>query len=193
MPSVWPEPFGLVGIEAGCVGLPAAGFGVGGIPDWLRPGETGELASRKSTNGEQPGLADAHRSRTQRSGPSRTPGELGRGGWLRNSICLGIWTRCWMCWDRPALITRSRNRRSRPGWGRSFAISENQRSPKSACKRNRLPGVGDSIGDVPNDRRARPADETRLDRASMSSQSCLTRNWRKIVQSHCQPDQGRQN
>ncbi len=44
VPSTWPEPFGLVGIEAGCVGLPAVGFAVGGIPDWLLPGETGELA-----------------------------------------------------------------------------------------------------------------------------------------------------
>jgi glycosyltransferase involved in cell wall biosynthesis len=44
VPSVWPEPFGLVGLEAGCVGLPAVGFAVGGIPDWLLPGESGELA-----------------------------------------------------------------------------------------------------------------------------------------------------
>ena len=29
VPSVWPEPFGLVGVEAGCVGLPAAAFDVG--------------------------------------------------------------------------------------------------------------------------------------------------------------------
>jgi glycosyltransferase involved in cell wall biosynthesis len=44
VPSVWPEPFGLVGIEAGCVGLPAVGFQVGGVADWLIPGETGEAA-----------------------------------------------------------------------------------------------------------------------------------------------------
>jgi glycosyltransferase involved in cell wall biosynthesis len=44
MPSVWPEPFGLVGIEAGCVGLPAVGFAVGGIPEWLIAGVSGELA-----------------------------------------------------------------------------------------------------------------------------------------------------
>jgi glycosyltransferase involved in cell wall biosynthesis len=42
--SVWPEPFGLVGLEAGCVGLPAVAHAIGGIPDWLRPGESGELA-----------------------------------------------------------------------------------------------------------------------------------------------------
>jgi glycosyltransferase involved in cell wall biosynthesis len=44
VPSVWPEPFGLVGVEAACTGLPAVAFAVGGIPDWLRPGQSGELA-----------------------------------------------------------------------------------------------------------------------------------------------------
>jgi glycosyltransferase involved in cell wall biosynthesis len=57
VPSVWPEPFGLVGIEAGCMGLPAVGYAVGGIPDWLIPGHSGELAP-----GDPPtvdGLAEA--------------------------------------------------------------------------------------------------------------------------------------
>jgi glycosyltransferase involved in cell wall biosynthesis len=45
VPSVWPEPFGLVGIEAACVGLPAVAFAVGGIPEWLVPGESGEIAA----------------------------------------------------------------------------------------------------------------------------------------------------
>ena len=44
VPSVWPEPFGMVGVEAGCLGVPAVGFAVGGIPDWLEPGVSGELA-----------------------------------------------------------------------------------------------------------------------------------------------------
>jgi glycosyltransferase involved in cell wall biosynthesis len=44
VPSVWPEPFGLVGVEAGCVGLPAVGYATGGIPDWLIPGTSGESA-----------------------------------------------------------------------------------------------------------------------------------------------------
>ncbi|QOV90632.1 glycosyltransferase family 4 protein [Humisphaera borealis] len=44
VPSVWPEPFGLVGVEAGCVGLPAVGYATGGIPDWLSPGVSGESA-----------------------------------------------------------------------------------------------------------------------------------------------------
>ena len=57
VPSLWPEPFGLAGIEAGCFGVPAVGFAVGGIPDWLIPGQSGELAP-----GDPPtvqGLADA--------------------------------------------------------------------------------------------------------------------------------------
>jgi glycosyltransferase involved in cell wall biosynthesis len=44
VPSLWPEPFGLVGLEAGSLGLPAVGYSSGGIPDWLMPGQTGELA-----------------------------------------------------------------------------------------------------------------------------------------------------
>jgi glycosyltransferase involved in cell wall biosynthesis len=44
VPSLWPEPFGIVGIEAASVGLPAVAYRAGGIVDWLRPGESGELA-----------------------------------------------------------------------------------------------------------------------------------------------------
>jgi glycosyltransferase involved in cell wall biosynthesis len=57
VPSVWPEPFGVVGLEAGCVGLPAVAYRVGGIPDWLHPGESGELAPGDPPT--VPGLADA--------------------------------------------------------------------------------------------------------------------------------------
>jgi glycosyltransferase involved in cell wall biosynthesis len=56
-PSLWPEPFGLIGIEGGRFGLPAVGYAVGGIPDWLIPGVSGELA-----DGNPPtvsGLAEA--------------------------------------------------------------------------------------------------------------------------------------
>ena len=56
-PSIWPEPFGLVGIEAGCLSLPAAGYRVGGIPDWLISGKTGELASADPPTAD--GLAEA--------------------------------------------------------------------------------------------------------------------------------------
>jgi glycosyltransferase involved in cell wall biosynthesis len=45
VPSVWPEPFGSVGVAAGRHGVPAAAFAVGGIPQWLRDGVNGHLAS----------------------------------------------------------------------------------------------------------------------------------------------------
>jgi glycosyltransferase involved in cell wall biosynthesis len=57
VPSLWPEPFGLVGIEAGSLGVPAVAFAVGGIPDWLIPGYSGELASGSPPSVQ--GLADA--------------------------------------------------------------------------------------------------------------------------------------
>jgi glycosyltransferase involved in cell wall biosynthesis len=44
VPSVWPEPFGMVGVSAAAHGVPAAAFGVGGIAQWLEDGVTGHLA-----------------------------------------------------------------------------------------------------------------------------------------------------
>jgi glycosyltransferase involved in cell wall biosynthesis len=45
VPSLWPEPFGLVGPEAIRRGVPVAAFAVGAIPEWLEDGRTGALAS----------------------------------------------------------------------------------------------------------------------------------------------------
>lgn len=44
MPSRWPEPSGIVGLEAMAHGRPVAAFSVGGIPEWLEHGITGLLA-----------------------------------------------------------------------------------------------------------------------------------------------------
>lgn len=57
MPSLWPEPWGLVGLEAACLGVPTVAFAVGGIPEWLTAGESGELAPADPPTAD--GLADA--------------------------------------------------------------------------------------------------------------------------------------
>jgi glycosyltransferase involved in cell wall biosynthesis len=44
VPSLWPEPFGLVGLEAARLGVPAVAFDVGGIRQWLAPDQSGALA-----------------------------------------------------------------------------------------------------------------------------------------------------
>lgn len=48
VPSLWPEPLGLVGLEAGSLGLPTAGYIRGGISEWLIPGQTGEGSAEPS-------------------------------------------------------------------------------------------------------------------------------------------------
>jgi glycosyltransferase involved in cell wall biosynthesis len=57
LPSLWPEPLALVGLEAARHRLPVAAFAVGGISDWLTSGHNGFLAP-----GDPPtvhGLVDA--------------------------------------------------------------------------------------------------------------------------------------
>ena len=43
VPSVWPEPFGLVGLEAAARGVPAVAFDTGGIRQWLQHDVSGLL------------------------------------------------------------------------------------------------------------------------------------------------------
>jgi glycosyltransferase involved in cell wall biosynthesis len=68
IPSLWPEPFGLVGIEALAAGRPVIASATGGIEDWLddgvsglcvKPGDVGELVSALNQL-----LADPDRQRT---------------------------------------------------------------------------------------------------------------------------------
>lgn len=44
VPSRWPEPFGMIGLEAMQHARPIVAFAVGGIPDWLEHGANGLLA-----------------------------------------------------------------------------------------------------------------------------------------------------
>jgi glycosyltransferase involved in cell wall biosynthesis len=57
VPSVWPEPFGLVGLDAALLGVPAVAFDVGGVRDWMVDGVTGRLA--RATPASSGTLADA--------------------------------------------------------------------------------------------------------------------------------------
>jgi glycosyltransferase involved in cell wall biosynthesis len=57
VPSLWPEPFGLVGPEAAVHGVPAVAFDSGGIRQWLIDERTGRLAAPGRFDSES--LADA--------------------------------------------------------------------------------------------------------------------------------------
>jgi glycosyltransferase involved in cell wall biosynthesis len=75
VPSLWPEPFGLVGIEAQARGRPAVAYGVGGIGDWIggagiavRRGDERALAAAIRTvmsDGAWPGFSAAARTRSE--------------------------------------------------------------------------------------------------------------------------------
>jgi glycosyltransferase involved in cell wall biosynthesis len=68
VPSLWPEPFGLVGIEGLAAGRPVIASATGGVEDWLddgvsglcvKPGDADELAAALNLL-----LADPERQRT---------------------------------------------------------------------------------------------------------------------------------
>jgi glycosyltransferase involved in cell wall biosynthesis len=81
LPSVWPEPFGLVGLEAARLGVPTVAYEVGGIADWLTDGVSGALCpvqgdlvaslerglhrAREDLKGRRTWGAEAHRTSHQ--------------------------------------------------------------------------------------------------------------------------------
>lgn len=46
IPSLWPEPFSFIGLDAMIFGKPVVAFDAGGIPDWLEDKKTGFLVER---------------------------------------------------------------------------------------------------------------------------------------------------
>lgn len=73
-PSIWDEPFGLVGIEAMAHSKPVVAYAVGGVPDWLTAGVTGFLHTRGDTDGFAASLQRLIDDR----GLARTFGQAGR-------------------------------------------------------------------------------------------------------------------
>lgn len=51
VPSLWPEPFGLVGLEAARFGVPAVAFASGGVAEWLHHNVNGLLAVERTSMG----------------------------------------------------------------------------------------------------------------------------------------------
>ncbi len=58
VPSLWPEPFGLVGLEAAAHGVPAVAFDTGGIGEWLHDDVNGRLVEPGSATGLGRAIAD---------------------------------------------------------------------------------------------------------------------------------------
>ena len=49
IPSLWPEPFGLVGFEGAVHGVPSIAFDSGGIAEWLTDGVNGRLVRERGS------------------------------------------------------------------------------------------------------------------------------------------------
>lgn len=74
VPSLWPEPFGIVGIEAMAHARPVVAFAVGGIPEWMEDGVTGFLVRPYDLDA----LADRLRACLESPALARALGERGR-------------------------------------------------------------------------------------------------------------------
>jgi glycosyltransferase involved in cell wall biosynthesis len=74
IPSRWPEPFGLVGLEAMRLGRAVVAYDVGGIRDWVIDGETGTLVPEQDVGA----FADACADLLQNSDKAAEFGRRGR-------------------------------------------------------------------------------------------------------------------
>ena len=74
MPSLWPEPFGLVEIEALSQATPVIAFDVGGLGEWLRATGGGEVIQR----GDWQKLGLAVRRLFEEAGTRKVMGEQGQ-------------------------------------------------------------------------------------------------------------------
>lgn len=59
LPSRWPEPFGIVGLEAGAFGRPVVASASGGIPEWLEDSRNGLLVPPGDSSALAAALAHA--------------------------------------------------------------------------------------------------------------------------------------
>jgi glycosyltransferase involved in cell wall biosynthesis len=86
VPSVWPEPFGLVGLEAAACGVPAVAFDVGGLRYWLPAGVNGRLVAAGDTAAMSEAIAALLREPAQRdtlaAGARATAARLNAGAHL---------------------------------------------------------------------------------------------------------------
>jgi glycosyltransferase involved in cell wall biosynthesis len=79
-PSVWDEPFGLIGLEARAHGKPVVAFDVGGVREWLQDDVSGLLAPRGDTLAMAERIARLLDQECVPPTPSRSPGpDLDRG------------------------------------------------------------------------------------------------------------------
>ncbi len=74
VPSVWPEPFGLVGIEAMSYGKPVVAARSGGIPEWMEDGQTGFMVPARDPEA----MAQKISVLLRRPGVARAMGESSR-------------------------------------------------------------------------------------------------------------------
>jgi glycosyltransferase involved in cell wall biosynthesis len=74
VPSLWPEPFGLVAVEAMCSGIPVVASRIGGLPEIVVDGVTGILVTPGDTTELRAALLRLDRSPAL----SRAMGEAGR-------------------------------------------------------------------------------------------------------------------